>query len=58
MSKKDVIALVRKSFDDAIATVSKLTPTLISKTYNTGAGPYRGISLRIHRATVHYCFGP
>ena len=38
MSKKDVIAFVRKSFDDAIARVSNLTPEQITKTYNTGVG--------------------
>ena len=45
MSKKDVIAFVRKSFDDAIATVSKLTPALITKTYNTGEGPVSGLDM-------------
>jgi uncharacterized damage-inducible protein DinB len=45
MSKKDVIAFVRKSFDDAIATVSKLTAAQIAKTYNTGEGPRSGLDL-------------
>jgi uncharacterized damage-inducible protein DinB len=38
MSKKDVIAYVRQSFDQSIALVSKLTPAQIEKSY-TGFGP-------------------
>jgi uncharacterized damage-inducible protein DinB len=45
MSKKDVIAFVRKSFDAAIAGVSKLTAAQISKTYNTGQGPTTGLDM-------------
>ncbi len=45
MSKKDVIAFVRKSFDDAIMRVSKLTPAQITKTYNTGAGSVSGLDM-------------
>ncbi len=32
MNKKDVLAFMTKSFDDAIAQVSKLTPEQLSKT--------------------------
>jgi len=45
MSKRDVIAFVRKSFDDAIAKVSNLTPEQITKTYNTGEGPRSGLDM-------------
>jgi uncharacterized damage-inducible protein DinB len=45
MNKKDVIAFVRKSFDDAIVTVSKLTPAQVTKTYNTGGGPVSGLDM-------------
>ena len=45
MSKKDVIAFVRKSFDESIATVSKLTPAQISKTYSGGEGSMTGLEL-------------
>jgi uncharacterized damage-inducible protein DinB len=38
MSKKDVIAFVRQSYDKSIAVVSKLTPAQIEKSY-TGFGP-------------------
>ena len=34
MSKKDVMAYVRQSFDQSIATVSKLTPAQITMTYS------------------------
>src|SRR6186997_2366744 len=33
MSKKDVMAFVRQSFDQSIATVSKLTPAQINQSY-------------------------
>ena len=33
MSKKDVMAYVRQSFDQSIALVSKLTPAQITRTY-------------------------
>lgn len=45
MSKPDVIAFVRKSFDASIAAVSKLTAAQISKTYNTGQGPTTGLDM-------------
>src|SRR6476660_675463 len=38
MSKKDVLAFVRKSFDTSIEKVSKLTPAQLSKTYSGGEG--------------------
>lgn len=45
MSKKDVIAFVRKSFDDAIAKVSALTPSQIGKTYTTPYGPRTSLDM-------------
>jgi len=45
MSKKDVIAFVRTSFDQSIATVSKLTPAQIAKTYSGGEGSMTGLEL-------------
>ena len=45
MSKKDVMAFVRQSFDQSIATVSKLTPAQISKTYSSGEGSMTGLEL-------------
>lgn len=45
MSKKDVMAFVRQSFDQSIATVSKLTPAQISKTYSGGEGSMTGLEL-------------
>jgi len=45
MSKKDVIAYVRQSFDKSIDTVSKLTPAQLSKTYNSGEGTMTGLEL-------------
>jgi uncharacterized damage-inducible protein DinB len=45
MSKKDVVAFVSKSFDDAIAQVSKLTPEQISKTYKSEEGTLTGMEL-------------
>jgi len=44
-SKDDVIAFVRQSFDNAIATVSKLTPEQIDKTYTSEAGTGTGMDL-------------
>jgi uncharacterized damage-inducible protein DinB len=38
MSKKDVIAYVRQTYDQSIALVSKLTPAQIERSY-TGFGP-------------------
>ena len=45
MSKKDVMAFVRQSFDQSIATVSKLTPAQIGKTYTGGEGTMTGLDL-------------
>jgi uncharacterized damage-inducible protein DinB len=45
MSKKDVLAFVRQSFDQSIATVSKLTPAQIAKTYSSGEGSMTGLEL-------------
>lgn len=45
MSKKDVIVFVRKSFDNSIDKVSKLTPAQISKTYKGDEGPMTGLEL-------------
>jgi len=45
MSKKDVIAFVRKSFDESIAAVSKLTPAQIAKTYSGVEGSMTGLEL-------------
>ena len=47
MSKKDVIAFVRQSFDQSIATVSKLTPAQIEKTY-AGGGGMNGLELLMY----------
>src|SRR5271163_2759760 len=44
-SKEDVMAFVRQSFDDAIATVGKLTPEQLAKTYQSGEGPASGTEL-------------
>jgi uncharacterized damage-inducible protein DinB len=45
MSKKDVIAFVRKSFDDVIGKVSNLTPAQLSKTYASEEGNMTGLEL-------------
>ena len=45
MSKKDVIAFVRKSFDSSIEKVSKLTPAQLSRTYNSDEGTMSGLEL-------------
>jgi len=45
MSKKDVNAFVRKSFDSSIERVSKLTPAQLSKTYNSDEGTMSGLEL-------------
>lgn len=44
-SKEDVMAFIRQSFDDAIATVSKLTPEQLAKTYKSEEGTESGIGL-------------
>jgi uncharacterized damage-inducible protein DinB len=43
--KADVIAFVKTSFDDAISTVSKLTPDQLAKTYKSSEGTSRGMEL-------------
>ena len=46
MSKKDVIAFVRQSFDQSIALVSKLTPAQIERGYpGFGPTPMTGLEL-------------
>lgn len=45
MSKKDVLAFIRQSFDQSIATVSTLTPAQLSKTYSGGEGSMTGLEL-------------
>ena len=45
MSKKDVMAFVRQTFDSSIDKVSKLTPAQIAKTYNSGEGSMTGLEL-------------
>jgi len=45
MSKKDVMAFVKQSFDQSIALVSTLTPAQISKTYTGGEGTMTGLEL-------------
>jgi len=44
MSKKDVMAFVRQSYDQSIALVSKLTPEQINKSYPVG-GSMTGLEL-------------
>ena len=43
MSKKDVLAYIRKSFDSSIDQVSKLTPAQLSKAYTGGEGNMTGV---------------
>ena len=45
MSKKDVMAFVRQSFDQSIALVSKLTPAQIEKSYSGFGPPMTGLEL-------------
>ncbi len=45
MSKKDVMAFVKKSYDGAIEKVSKLTPAQLAKSYSGGEGPMSGVEL-------------
>jgi len=51
-----VIAFVRKSFDDAIARVSKLTPAQLAKTYTGGEGTSTGLDnlLELLDHTTHH----
>jgi len=45
MSKKDVIAFVRQSYDQSIALVSKLTPAQIERSYPGFGSPMTGLEL-------------
>jgi uncharacterized damage-inducible protein DinB len=45
MNKRDVIAFVRRSFDQSIATASRLTPAQIAKTYPSSEGSMTGLEL-------------
>jgi uncharacterized damage-inducible protein DinB len=45
LSKKDVLAFMTKSFDNAIDQVSKLTPEQLSKTYQSEEGSMTGLEL-------------
>jgi uncharacterized damage-inducible protein DinB len=45
MSKKDVMAFVRQSFDESIAKVSKLTPAQINQSYPGFGAPMTGLEL-------------
>ena len=45
MSKKDVIAYVRQSYDQSIALVSKLTPAQIERSYTGFGAPITGLEL-------------
>ena len=45
MSKKDVIAYVRQSYDQSIALVSKLTPAQIERSYPGFGAPMTGLEL-------------
>jgi uncharacterized damage-inducible protein DinB len=45
MSKKDVMAFVKQSFDNSIDKVSRLTPAQISKTYKSDEGMMTGLEL-------------
>ena len=45
MSKKDVMAFMKQAFDQSIATVSKLTPAQIEKTYQSYEGTMTGLDL-------------
>ena len=45
MSKKEVLAFVRQSFDNSIDRVSKLTPAQITKTYKSEEGSMTGLEL-------------
>ena len=44
-AKEDVMAFVKQSFDDAIATVDKLTPEQLDKTYKSEEGTSTGTEL-------------
>jgi uncharacterized damage-inducible protein DinB len=53
MKKADVIAFIRRSYDESIATVSKLTPDQIGKTYSGGEGTMTGLELLMF--TLDHC---
>lgn len=53
MHKKDVVAFIGKSYDDAIATVSKLTPDQLSKSYKSEDGTMTGLELLL--AMLDHC---
>ncbi|HEY2843783.1 MAG TPA: DinB family protein, partial [Bryobacteraceae bacterium] len=42
LNKKDVLAFIQQSFDQSIATVSKLTPAELAKNYQGDEGPATG----------------
>jgi uncharacterized damage-inducible protein DinB len=44
-SKQDVMAFIRQSFDESIATVGKLTPEQLAKTYKSEEGAESGTGL-------------
>jgi len=48
MSKRDVMAFMRQSFDNTIDKVSKLTPAQLSKSYKTGEGTMTGLELLMY----------
>lgn len=56
LNKPDVIAFMKKSFDGAIAQVSKLTPEQISKTYKSEGGTVTGVDmlLELMDHTTHH----
>ena len=45
MSKKDVVAFVRQSYDQSIALVSKLTPAQIERSYTGFGAPMTGLEI-------------
>jgi uncharacterized damage-inducible protein DinB len=45
MNKKDVMAFVRKTFDNSIDLVSKLTPEQIAKSYQSEGGSMTGLEM-------------
>lgn len=45
LSKPDVIAFMKKSFDTAIERISKLTPDQMTKTYQSNEGTMTGLEL-------------
>jgi uncharacterized damage-inducible protein DinB len=45
LSKADVIAFMKKSFDTAIERISKLTPEQMNKSYQSSEGTMTGLEL-------------